>query len=186
MHSIRITYYVHSTSEYNEQHKLGGWYDTKLSKLGKRQSIELRSLTKKKKFDAVFSSDLSRAYDTAKTAFGNRYRIIRDRRLRECNYGKMAGMDSSLVDKPKGRFKWLNKKFPNGESYKNVEKRIRSFIHYLKKNYDGKSIAIIAHQAPQLSFEVLLNHKTWKQAIETDWRRKGHAGWRPGWNYLIK
>ena len=55
---VYVTYYVHSTSTYNEQHKLAGWRDVPLSKLGKKQSIQLRALTKSKKFDAVFSSDL--------------------------------------------------------------------------------------------------------------------------------
>ncbi len=65
-----------------------------------------------------------------------------------------------------------------------MEKRIADFLWFLKKNYDGKHIAIVAHQAPQLALEVLLKGKTWKQAIDEDWRKK--KAWRPGWEYIIK
>ncbi len=55
---------------------------------------------------------------------------------------------------------------------------------YLKQNYDGKHIAIVAHKAPQLSLDVLLNGKTWKQALAEDWRKT--KTWRPGWEYEVK
>ena len=186
---VYVTYYVHSTSTYNEQHKLAGWRDVPLSKLGKKQSIQLRALTKSKKFDAVFSSDLKRAYETANTVFGKRYKVRKDKRLRECNYGRLGGTDSSIADGENGT-QWINKRFPSGESYKDVAKRINSFIRFLKTNYAGKHIAIVAHQAPQLSFEVYCNKKTWNNAIRTDWRNSVRVngslrGWRLGWKYTI-
>jgi len=79
---------------------------------------------------------------------------------------------------------YLDKPFPNGESYKDVEKRIADFLNFLKKNYDGKHVAIVAHQAPQLALDVLLKGKTWKQAIDEDWRKK--KAWQPGWKYILE
>jgi alpha-ribazole phosphatase/probable phosphoglycerate mutase len=35
--------------------------------------------------------------------------------------------------------------------------------------YSGKNVAIVAHRAPQLAIEVILNKKNWKQAIKEDW-----------------
>jgi len=29
----------------------------------------------------------------------------------------------------------------------------------------------MAHRAPQLAFEMILNNKTWEQAISEDWRK---------------
>ena len=74
--------------------------------------------------------------------------------------------------------------FPNGESYKDVETRIADFIGFLKNNYQGKHVAIMAHQAPQFALEVLLLGKTWPQVIEEDWRKSGE--WQPGWDYLVE
>ena len=75
------------------------------------------------------------------------------------------------------------KPFPSGESYKDVESRISKFLEFLTNKYKETSVAIIAHQAPQLALEVLLNNKTWTQALEDDWRI--HGEWQPGWNYTI-
>lgn len=49
----------------------------------------------------------------------------------------------------------IDEPVPNGESLKDVEKRIANFIECVKKEYSGKSIAIVSHRAPQLAFEVL-------------------------------
>lgn len=38
--------------------------------------------------------------------------------------------------------------FPNGESYVQVEERMRQFIQELQTKYAQKRIAIVAHQAP--------------------------------------
>ena len=188
-----MTYFVHSTSTYNERGRLAGWRDVPLSKLGKKQSMELKRLTKSKRFDAVFSSDLRRAYETAKTAFGDRNSIVKDRRLREINFGMFAGKSSKILDDPEKAIVWISNPFPGGESYAESGRRVKSFMRYLLRKHQGKRIAIVAHQAPQLSFEVFTNHKTWEHAIKTDWRikdpvrRNGSlSGWRPGWNYTIR
>jgi broad specificity phosphatase PhoE len=78
---------------------------------------------------------------------------------------------------------FVNNPFPNGESYKDVEDRISSFVEYLRTNYDGKHIAIVAHQGPQLALDVLLRRRTWRQAIDEDWRKT--KAWQPGWQYEI-
>ena len=41
---------------------------------------------------------------------------------------------------------------------------IADFLEFLKKNYDEKSVAIVAHKAPQLALDVLLKNKTWEQS----------------------
>ena len=58
------------------------------------------------------------------------------------------------------------------------------FLEYLKQNYNGKHIAIVAHQAPQLALDVLLKNKTWEQAIKEDWRHS--KAWQPGWEYIVE
>jgi len=73
-------------------------------------------------------------------------------------------------------------KFPEGESYENVKNRIADFLSYLKKDFDGQSIAIVSHKAPQLSLDVLLKGKTWKEAFAEDWRKR--KAWQPGWDYV--
>ncbi len=40
-----------------------------------------------------------------------------------------------------------------------------------KENYNGKTIALVAHRAPQLALDVITKNITWEQAIEQDWRK---------------
>lgn len=45
---------------------------------------------------------------------------------------------------------------------------IDSFSNYIKRNYDNKKVAIVAHKVPQLAIEVLINGKTREETISTD------------------
>lgn len=179
---VKITYFVHGTTIDNEQHISSGWKDVELSELGKKQSLELKEQTKDKKFDVVFCSDLKRAHESAKLTWEGVYTIIPDKRLRECNYGSYNGRPSSVVEPMQE--KMATERFPEGESYEDVKVRIADLLKFIKENYDGKSVAIVAHKAPQLALEVLLNGKTWEQAFADDWR-KTHS-WQPGWEYVLK
>lgn len=179
--AVKITYFVHGTTTDNENDLATGWLPGELSKKGKLQARELGDQVADQHFDLVFCSDLKRAIDSADLSFGARYTIIQDQRLRECNYGDMNGKSaSSFKDKLED---FIYMPFPNGESYKDTQARLANFLDYLESNYDGKHIAIVAHQAPQLALDVLLKNKTWQQAINEDWRKT--KSWQPGWNYEV-
>jgi len=180
--SVKITYFVHGTTTDNEQHLSSGWNDVELSEEGISQSWELTELTEGLQFDAVFCSNLKRAIDSAEITWGGMYPIMQDARLRECNYGDFNGKSSDIVEPLQEQS--ITTPFPNGESYEMVKVRIESFLAHLKKNFDGKHIAIVAHKAPQLALEVILNHKTWEEAFLNDWRKT--KAWKPGWEYNLK
>jgi len=175
---------VHGTTIDNERGVASGWSQTELSDLGKDQSIKLKEMIKDRKFDVVFCSDLKRAVDSTILTFEDIVPIIKDVRLREINYGDMTKFDSRVVDAL--ILKHIDKPFPNGESYKDVERRIRSFLNDLLKKYSRKNVAIVAHKAPQLALEVIINKKTWEQAVKEDWRLKEPKEWKPGWDYKLK
>ena len=181
--TIKITYFVHGTTTDNEKEISSGWKDVELSELGVKQSVALKEQTKDKKFDVVFCSDLQRAHNSAKLAWDGIYPIIPDARLRECNYGKLNGASSTIVE-PMQEEECITNRFPEGESYEDVKTRVADFLEFLKKNYDGKHIAIVAHKAPQLSLDVLIKGKTWKQALVEDWRKT--KAWKPGWEYELE
>lgn len=180
--AVKITYFVHGTTTDNEKEISSGWKDVELSRLGVRQSIELKEQTKNRIFDAVFCSDLKRAVDSAKLTFDGVAPIFPDKRLRECNYGVYNGKPSPVVEPMQKEN--IKKRFPHGESYEDVKKRISNFLDFLKRDYQGKSIAIVAHKAPQLALDLLLKHKTWKEAFDEDWRK--NKAWQPGWDYILE
>ncbi|HEY4509017.1 MAG TPA: histidine phosphatase family protein [Candidatus Paceibacterota bacterium] len=181
--SIKITYFVHGTTTDNEKEISSGWKDVELSQIGIDQSIALKDKTQDMHFDVVFCSDLQRAVKSAELAWKGMYEIVPDARLRECNYGTLNGASSHIVE-PMQEEECIEKPFPEGESYVNVKTRIADFLEFLKQNYDGKSVAIVGHKAPQLSLDVLVKGKTWKEALAEDWRKT--KAWKAGWEYELK
>ena len=178
--SVKIIYFVHGTTTDNKENKATGHNPGVLSELGIKQSKELRNKIDLDEIDLVICSDLQRAIDSANLIFGNSKNIIQDARIRECNYGDLNGKDSILVTYEEH----IDNPFPNGESMKDVEKRIRNFCEYLLDNYNNKTIALVAHKAPQLALDVITKNIVWEQAIEEDWRKT--KNWQPGWRYEIK
>ena len=178
--ALKIIYFVHGTTTDNEAGIASGWSDVDLSPLGVQQSKDLPKLNTDK-FDVVFCSDLRRAIHSAELSFKDKFPIIQDSRLRECNYGDLNGKDGKIVEETE--IDAIENGFPNGESYQDVEARMRDFLEEIKKKYDSKHIAIVAHKAPQLALDVILKNKTWLEAFVSDWRKVGH--WQPGWEYKI-
>ena len=174
---IEIFFEAHSTTIDNEAKLASGYNDIELSDLGIKQSHELGDRHKNDHFDAIFCSDLQRSYKTAEIAFENKYPIIKDMRLRECDYGDFTQKPKELVDSEK--IKRINTPFPNGESYIQTTERIQSFLDDIKQDYDGKKIMIIGHRATQYGLDCLLNGLTIEEAITKPWK------WQPGWNYIL-
>lgn len=175
--TTKIVYYVHGTTYDNAESKCSGWKQVRLNEKGIEQAINLGK-NNTHEFDILFTSDLVRAIDSANLAWPEHEKII-DKRLRECNYGDYDGEDKSLVVYEKH----IEEPFPNGESLKDVERRMRNFIDYLKKNYSEKTIGIVAHRAPQLALDVITKNMSWEEAIKNDWRKQ--KAWQPGWEYTI-
>jgi broad specificity phosphatase PhoE len=179
--SVQITYFVHGTTTDNEAHRSSGWKDVELSELGVKQSKELAQQTEGQVFDAVFTSDLKRAVESARLTWGDRFPTFADARLRECSYGDLNGELSEIVEPLQERS--IETPMPNGESYETVKSRVASFLADLKRDYDGKRVAIVGHKAPQLALDVLLKGMTWEEAFATDWRKT--KSWKPGWDYVL-
>lgn len=179
-YKTKIIYFVHGTTTDNAEKLCSGWKEAMLNESGKEQAKNLGDVIrdKKIKFDVIFTSDLKRAIDSSNIAFPE-YNKITDNRLRECNYGDLDGKHKSLVIYEEH----IDKSFPNGESLKDIENRMRDFVKFLKENYIGKTIGIVAHRAPQLALEVITKNITWEEAIKNDWRKTGD--WQPGWEYII-
>ena len=178
--AVKILYFVHGTTTDNLEHKSTGWVPGKLSEKGIQQSLDLRKQINLDEIDIAVSSDLKRAIDSAEYVFGGEKNILHDKRIRECNYGDLNGKDTSLVKYEDH----IVEAFPNGESLKDVEKRVREFCEYLLENYDGKCVALVSHKAPQLALDVITKNISWEEAIEKDWRKT--KSWRTGWEYIIK
>lgn len=174
--SIQIRFEAHCTTFDNEAKRASGWNDVALSPLGLKQAEELGERNKGKEYAAVFCSDLQRSYKTAEIAFdGTDIPIIKDKRLRECDYGQLTQHPSKEIESEKP--KRIDTPFPGGESYRDTVKRMESFLSDLRKNYAGKSILIIGHRATQYGLDHLIKNIPLETVVTTPFT------WQPGWEY---
>ncbi len=175
---ITIIFESHGTTFDNEKELPSGHNDIGLSPLGEKQSVEMGERYKNEHFDAIFCSDLQRAYRSAEIGFGNKWPIIKDARLRECNYGDYT-QKPELWSKDE-KSKRINKPFPNGESYTQTTERMKSFLDDLKRDYEDKRIMIIGHRATQYALEHFIKGIPLEEVIPAPWK------WQPGWVYELK
>ena len=172
---ITIIFESHSTTTDNEAKLAAGWNDVSLSELGMRQAKQLGKRYKDESFDAIFCSDLQRSYKTAELAFGSRYPIIKDERLRECNYGDLNGAPKAEIEAQ--RASRISSPFPDGESYEDTAKRMKAFLDDLAKDYADKKVMIIGHRATQYGLEHCIKGVPLLEAVTAPWQ------WQPGWKY---
>jgi len=176
---VTIVFEPHGTSKDNETGNASGHFDVELSELGEKQAKELGERYSTETFDAVFCSDLQRSYKTAEIAFADRnFQIVKDPRLRECNYGDRTRGSSKEVEEEKATH--VTEPFPNGESYTQTDQRMKSFLEDLLKNYDGKKVIIVGHRATQYGLEHWIAGKTIEEAVTAPWK------WQPGWTYQLR
>lgn len=174
---VSILFEAHSTTLDNEAHIASGHKDVELSTLGIKQSQELGQRYDNQDFDAIFVSDLQRSFKTAEIAFDRKFPIIKDKNLRECDYGDLTGQPAEEVDLQK--INHITKPFPNGESYNQTTKRMKKFLEQLKKKYDGKRVMIIGHRATQYGLEHLIKGKSLEELVKLPFK------WQPGWTYQL-
>lgn len=174
---ITIILETHATSLDNETHLSSGHNDVVLSPLGEQQAEQLGERYKNQEFDAIFCSDLQRAYKTAEIAFGDKFPIIKDARLRECDYGDLTRHLSSEVESQ--MITHITEPFPNGESYQQTSERMKGFLNDLKKNYNGKKVMVIGHRATRFGLEYWINGVSLETLAQTLFK------WQPGWRYQL-
>ncbi|MGI0134185.1 MAG: histidine phosphatase family protein, partial [Candidatus Micrarchaeaceae archaeon] len=153
---ITLYFEAHGTTPDNEQNVSSGWNDVGLSLLGEQQAEELGRRYADTHLDAVFCSDLQRAYETARLAFDTRLPIVQDVHLRECNYGQWNGALKTQVEKYKATA--VTTPYPEGESYQDTSRRMKFFLERLLRNYSGKTVLVIGHRATQYGLEEWINH----------------------------
>ena len=174
---VTLIFESHSTTEDNEDEIASGWNDVPLSDLGEVQAKELGKRRKKEEFDVIFCSDLQRSYRTAEIAFGNKYIIKRDSRLRECNYGDWNGDDKADLEKVK--LERMQKPFPHGESWQRAVKRVVECLKDIQRDYDGQRVLIIGHRATQYGIENYINKIPVHTIATARWQ------YQPGWEYEL-
>ena len=106
-----------------------------------------------KRLDAIYASPLERARETAAPLSKARQLPIRiEKGLLECDFGDWTGAElKDLMKKPE----WATVqrypsgfRFPNGESFVEMQTRISSTVHRLASAHVGGVIACVSHADP--------------------------------------
>jgi glucosyl-3-phosphoglycerate phosphatase len=88
----------HGTTEWNAERRIQGHTDVALTELGHAQAAQAAPLLAARKPDAIVSSDLTRATDTAAPlAELTNLTVRRDSRLRERRYGDWEGLTAAEI-----------------------------------------------------------------------------------------
>src|SRR5512143_1675868 len=117
--AVELVYETHAITTDNEAGIATGWLPGRLSKAGRESAAALGSRRRSDGIAVAYVSDLQRAVETARVAFaGDSLRIIREPRLRECNYGRLDGMPRARLDVERARH--IDDPWPDGESYRDV------------------------------------------------------------------
>ena len=174
---MKIYFAAHATTTDNEEGIASGWKNVGLSELGKKQAKGMKEHFKDIKIDLICCSDLKRAVDTVKIAFGDTIPVIVDKRLRELNYGDFNGQPKEKVEGTK--IICIKESFPNGESYNQALDRTEEFYEELKEKHPDKTVLVVGHRATQYGLETLINHRTIEELLSEKFK------WQPYWEYNL-
>jgi 2,3-bisphosphoglycerate-dependent phosphoglycerate mutase len=173
---VTVVFETHSTSEDNEARIATGWLPGKLSARGREQAAELGERRRNDGLDVVFTSDLQRAVETARIAFGGSpLRKVADERLRESDYGELNGTEEPVHD----RDAHIDVPYPGGESWRQAVARVAGFLEELRRERAGERVLVIGHGATRLALEVVANGRELEDVMAHPF------GWQPGWEYVL-
>ena len=156
----------HGETEWNKKKLIQGLSDIPLNKKGEEQTKQLEEQLKKINFDAVFSSDLLRAKNSAEIIISEKkLKVITTKTLRERFFGRFEGKPLGVLRKTIGEVMLVSKerqKELNLFDVENDEDIISRLIPFMKKvasKYLGKNILMITHGGLIRAFLGYVNFK---------------------------
>ncbi len=178
--AVRLVFETHSLTIDNERGVATGRLGGTLSARGRALAAELGERRRDDGIDAVFSSDLARAVETAELAFrGTDIPVTLDWRLREIDYGELNGAPVDVIEAE--RPSRVDVPFPGGESYRDAVARVAPFLDDTVHDTSGAArILLIGHTATRWALDHLLDGRPLAQVVTAPF------GWREGWEYVLR
>ncbi len=151
--ATRLLLLRHGETEWNATRRIQGHTDIALNATGRRQAERLAQALTDSPINAVYSSDLQRAAETARiVAAPHAAPITTNALLRERNLGQIEG--STFLDFevrfPEESMRW-RKRDPQwappggGESLEQMRDRIVATVNAIAMQHNGEHIAIVSH-----------------------------------------
>jgi len=145
----------HTESRHNKEHLFTGTIDTELTEDGIRKMEEIAESFRDIPIDIAFTSPLHRTKECLRILLEHHPEtaVIEDERLRERDYGKLAGLNKDeYARKYPDLFPIYHRSYetppPGGESLRDVELRVNGFIEDMMETIRRKrpkTVVIATH-----------------------------------------
>ena len=151
----RLLLVRHGETLLNEQGRFQGHGDARLSERGRRQAAALARVLQHEEIDAAYSSDLSRARQTAEIITAGRMsRMVSVPALREIAFGDWEGLTyAEIQQKDSDNLRrWERDPAanppPGGEGLEAIDQRVGSFLNRMRDRHPGATVLIATHGGP--------------------------------------
>lgn len=148
----RICLIRHGETEWNVQKRIQGHTDIPLNETGRAQALAMAFNAAHQRFQAIYSSDLERAFETAKALAAREDHEVRPLpQLRERHYGLFQGLTAEEGARlhPQAHALYLARDldydFGSGESLRDFAARVADGIDWLVRHHAGQTIAAVSH-----------------------------------------
>lgn len=150
--STRVCIIRHGETEWNVQKRIQGHTDIPLNETGRAQALAMAFNAAHQRFQAIYSSDLARALETAKALAAREDHEVRPLpQLRERHYGLFQGLTAEEGARlhPQAHAHYLARDldydFGSGESLRDFAARVSDGIDWLVRHHAGQTIAAVSH-----------------------------------------
>lgn len=150
--TTRICFIRHGETDWNVEKRIQGQIEIPLNETGRAQALAMTFNSAHHNFEAIYSSDLVRARDTANMLAARRGLAIKILpQLRERHFGIFQGLtaEEGQVQHPDVHARYLARDpdydFISGESMRDLAERVAAAVHTMTQHHAGQTIAAITH-----------------------------------------
>lgn len=143
----------HGQSDWNQEKRWQGHADRPLTERGREQAQALAHRLAHIELDAVYSSDLQRARDTAVVVAEIQELELRQLpELREVDVGSWSGLTRAEAEErfPEGFARWRDgyPGWKDGETYEAMTDRVLEAVDGIAAEHEGGRILVVSHGGP--------------------------------------
>ena len=137
----------HGETDWNRERRVQGHTDRPLNPAGQAQARELAGTLELEPLDAVYSSDLGRAYDTALAVAKPRgLEVVQVTALRERHFGTWEGLTDAEILR---RFPQASSgPWGDGEAPDEMAVRVVAALRTIAAQHTGGQVLVVSHGGP--------------------------------------
>jgi broad specificity phosphatase PhoE len=137
----------HGETDWNLQRRVQGHSDTPLNETGRAQALALAETLEGAELDAVYSSDLARASDTARmVAERQGLEVTVSPELRERHFGSWEGLTDDEIF---ARFPAVKSgSWGDGETKQEMRHRVLEALRRIARSHPGGRVLVVTHGGP--------------------------------------